>query len=266
MDESNEWDWEDMPKTTLLRKKVIGYFADNHISPKAPWWMLAHYMFWVMVLITQSYTWLMYGGWLPSVLFGLSIWLASGDLLHSGTHFAVLPNAKLNSWIGYTLGCFHHVPAVWVRQHVLGHHVFPNVEGKDPDLYHFESITFFSQLLGWRLSESSRFVKVFESWRYNLGIVMTLTGLGPLLIESLEFVCFGTLLSLWVVPHKTRVSPLRRAMALVHWALVMGLLLLVGWRHGVLTAIAPFSIHGTIYYVFSQVSHTNNESHVPGDR
>ena len=39
---------------------------------------------------------------------------------------------------------------VWYHQHVIGHHAYTNLPGRDPDLYHAPLLTRFSQDLRWR--------------------------------------------------------------------------------------------------------------------
>jgi len=34
------------------------------------------------------------------------------------------------------IGFMFATPYAWLHQHVIGHHSFPNIQGKDPDLYH----------------------------------------------------------------------------------------------------------------------------------
>ncbi len=34
------------------------------------------------------------------------------------------------------VGFLFATPYAWLHQHVIGHHSFPNIKGKDPDLYH----------------------------------------------------------------------------------------------------------------------------------
>jgi len=34
------------------------------------------------------------------------------------------------------VGFMFCTPYAWMHQHVIGHHSFPNIMGKDPDLYH----------------------------------------------------------------------------------------------------------------------------------
>ena len=34
------------------------------------------------------------------------------------------------------IGFMFSTPYAWLHQHVIGHHSFPNIIGKDPDLYH----------------------------------------------------------------------------------------------------------------------------------
>jgi fatty acid desaturase len=77
----------------------------------------------------------MRGEWYTIVTMPLAYWVWSVNIYHDATHFALSWNWKINK-IMTNIGFMFCTPYIWYHQHVIGHHIFPNIEGKDPDLYH----------------------------------------------------------------------------------------------------------------------------------
>ncbi len=257
---SCEWEWGAQPKTTEARRRVRAYFSAR--SPKAPRWVLAYYCAWAAALAGSLCAWQSRGGGAAAAaLLGLAIWYCAGDMCHSGLHYAVLARPRDNLRLGFALGWLHMIPALWFRQHVIGHHAYPNVEGRDPDLYHFQATALETHgALGWRLCEDSSWAR---RWRYGVALVAAMTGLGPLLLESIEYIAAGRYLSPYVVAPCAGALPARQRLeALAYWLAVAALIVRAAALHGPLIAVLPFATHGSLYYLFSQVSHANHASHL----
>jgi delta11-fatty-acid desaturase len=67
---------------------------------------------------------------------------------------------------------------VWYHQHVIGHHAYTNVPGRDPDLYHAPSLSRFSEDLRWRPIHSAQVWSTPFLWLFA---VPTLLLIKPLL-------------------------------------------------------------------------------------
>ena len=65
----------------------------------------------------------------------VTFWIWSVNVYHDASHFSLSKNWKINK-IAMDIGFMFSTPYAWMHQHVIGHHSFPNIEGKDPDLYH----------------------------------------------------------------------------------------------------------------------------------
>jgi len=65
----------------------------------------------------------------------VSFWVWSVNVYHDASHFSLSKNWKINK-VFMDVGFMFSTPYAWMHQHVIGHHSFPNIEGKDPDLYH----------------------------------------------------------------------------------------------------------------------------------
>jgi len=65
----------------------------------------------------------------------LAYWICGVNLFHDGSHFALSRNWLVNMAATY-FGFWFSSPLEWYHQHVIGHHAYPNVPQRDPDLYH----------------------------------------------------------------------------------------------------------------------------------
>jgi len=250
------WNWEETPFYTELRtemKKAVG--GGGRAAFKASWAHLGQYTLCMAVWLVSIKSWLC-GSWTGGVVAGLGIWYVSGDILHAATHYAVFSDPKANLLVGWVVGWLHHVPSMWIRQHVLTHHVYTNIQGRDPDLDHFRQ---FSKLkTGWRLSSLQNMRPAYHNWRLGLLPVAAMTGIGPLLGESIQALITGSYM------RSTKMKYVQNEMILTVLQLVMvgalGLLLPYVLNRSFCHMLLPYSIHGFLYYSFAAVSHTNEAS------
>lgn len=75
------------------------------------------------------------GDWRFLVLFPLTAWLVGVNTFHDATHFALTSNWRINALVPYVYPFFSS-PFVWYHQHNIGHHSYPNVSDRDPDILH----------------------------------------------------------------------------------------------------------------------------------
>jgi fatty acid desaturase/predicted heme/steroid binding protein len=129
------------PLYDTLRKRVGDYFKQNKIDPKNSWsnigrmitiyvllfslYYLAHFVNLNSVLLTA----------LAAIMYGCAQALFSMHILHDASHCAVTHSPTAWRFIGVTFdfligGSFF----AWLHQHSLGHHLYTNVRGADPDL------------------------------------------------------------------------------------------------------------------------------------
>jgi hypothetical protein len=82
--------------------------------------------------------------------------------------------------------------SIWNQQHVIGHHVHTNMDGKDPDLYHFTFLSRRYNFYGFRVTEYQRLEAMHKYWAIGLVVRSMLTTFGPsLLWDPLGFVVNG---------------------------------------------------------------------------
>jgi fatty acid desaturase len=97
-------------------------------------------------------------GWWPALLITPTIaWIWMVNFWHDAAHFAMSGNWRVNTALTYLAPWFSS-PLMWAHQHTIGHHVYTNIPGKDPDLYHAPRL--------WRLNSSLRWNAVhgMQAW------------------------------------------------------------------------------------------------------
>ena len=62
-------------------------------------------------------------------------WLLGVNTFHDGSHFSLSRNWRVNAFATY-IGYYFSSPLEWYHEHVIGHHAYPNIPNRDPDLYH----------------------------------------------------------------------------------------------------------------------------------
>lgn len=169
----------------------------------------------------------------------------------------------------------------WYHQHVIGHHIHTNMPGRDPDLYHF-AVGADAMTPGFRTSIELRtlpektFLGTSRSrwWRKGLGLRIPVSTFGISIlwdIQSLATPLFANAF-LGIVPFQM-ISDMRLSVhavgrCVVIWLTIIhpitvSLIIAASWPSGALRAflfvVAPWAIHGCLFYIFSQLSHVQHQ-------
>lgn len=75
------------------------------------------------------------GEWISLFLFPLSVWVVGVNTFHDAAHFSLHSNWRVNAFVPYVWPHFSS-PFTWYHQHNIGHHSYPNIADRDPDLLH----------------------------------------------------------------------------------------------------------------------------------
>lgn len=65
----------------------------------------------------------------------IAYWIVGVNTFHDGSHHAMSRDWRVNAIATY-VGFYFSSPLEWYHQHVIGHHAYPNIPKRDPDLYH----------------------------------------------------------------------------------------------------------------------------------
>lgn len=129
------------PLYDTLRKRVGDYLKRQSIDTKSSWsiygrvafiylaflvtYYVAHFVSFNSIFVTM----------LTAIMFGVGEALFSMHILHDASHCGISHNPTLWKWIGnsfdFFIGGSYYA---WLHQHAIGHHLYTNVRGADPDL------------------------------------------------------------------------------------------------------------------------------------
>jgi len=178
-------------------------------------------------------------------------WLATGSMLHEGSHFALSAKPWVNRFGTHCAPWL--APAwSWVVQHVVGHHAHTNVVNRDPDLYHAPQNWRYHPAVKWSPSHSNQTMTFWLIWALSTistSFLNELDGGGRYnTVVSFPRYCFWQLFMglrfsamfavLFVLPHFT--MPTHGAAVLIPLMIWTGL--------------------SFTFMCFSQVSHLDHES------
>ncbi|KAL7525987.1 hypothetical protein ACHAXR_003578 [Thalassiosira sp. AJA248-18] len=115
--------------------------------------------------------WYIHGNWAFLFITPLLAWVTMVNYWHDGLHFSLSTDWRVNAWMPYLVS-FLSSPWLWYHEHVIGHHAYPNVDHKDPDLAHAPQLMREHQSIKWRPSHvgQSRWQHVLLVWSVAVGI------------------------------------------------------------------------------------------------
>ena len=236
-------DWSAVPIYDELKEMVKTYRRLHGIKATDSPITMAWYAIIFALHYTAFTAWVLgVGGRTGAFFFGVTIWLWAADMLHSGTHYAMTYDQRLGEWLGWLGGAVFILPSAWVRQHVIGHHVHTNEFGKDPDLYMYYKDVF----------KKRPNAIYFTPWVAE--IFPSFVGTIELLLNS------KSLRNQSMSSAKSPWSPGEYSGA---WCTLLGLLgtmAYVASHSSILQSLTPFFVAGVLFYIFSQVSHINDDS------
>jgi hypothetical protein len=119
------------------------------------------------------------GSWWALVVTPVLGWVWMVNYWHDACHFALSSSWWVNAALPY-LGPWFSSPTTWYHQHVIGHHAYPNIAHKDPDLAHAPQLLREHESIRWRQLHRTQ----HHMWRIAL-VWSIAVGLGLHLAVSL---------------------------------------------------------------------------------
>ena len=164
-------------------------------------------------------------------------------------------NWRVNSLLVYIAPWFSS-PLLWYHQHVIGHHAYTNLPGKDPDLYHAPSVWRFTPEIRWRASHGWQSLTTPLLWAMG---VPTLLFIKPILALRSGF--FNR------VVHISKLPLWRIGLHALGRALVFASLYVwpfYAFPENSLKALAfsilPISVYSLWFMAWSQINHHSLEA------
>lgn len=131
----------------------------------------------IIILLTLSQIVQFYQGCWHSLFFmPLTFWIFSVNIFHDASHFGLSWNWKINRF-GTNVGFGFSAPYTWYHQHIIGHHCFPNINGKDPDLYHTPKIVRHSHDVRYRVAHLYQAFTFIFTWLFAVPLGLLYNGI-----------------------------------------------------------------------------------------
>ena len=115
------------------------------------------------------------GCWAFLFVTPLLAWVTAVNYWHDALHFGLSSDWRVNAWLPY-LFPYYSSPWTWYHEHVIGHHAYPNVEHRDPDLAHAPQLMREHDSVRWRDTHvgQSGLRRVLLVWSVALGLGLSL--------------------------------------------------------------------------------------------
>lgn len=111
------------------RRRGLGSLAAATRAPVRRWLEVAL----LGALFFTTLVFYVRGSWLALFAAPVLGWLFVANVWHDALHFAMSRDWRVNAALPYLFPWFIS-PKLWMHQHVIGHHVFPNDPLRDPDV------------------------------------------------------------------------------------------------------------------------------------
>ena len=107
------------------------------------------------------------------ITFPFFLWIYGVGFWHDASHFALFINNYLNLLTMYSLPIVSS-PSSWFHEHIIGHHVYTNIETKDPDLYHNPKYLRLSRLINWKITHKNQLYNLPLIWSFGITLGINL--------------------------------------------------------------------------------------------
>ena len=175
------------------------------------------------------------------------------NVFHDGSHFALSKYPVVNHLFTETALLFS-TPYTWYHQHIIGHHCFPNVIGKDPDLYHSTKFTRHSKDIRHRETHRNQPYTFPLLWLVGVPLGLVLRGC----LESLAGKPYNKVVKL--IPDEaahiiSRQSIIPRLIAIVALMFIAPFCYHGLTFKGLAFAILPYLVYSGHFMTCSQINH-----------
>jgi delta11-fatty-acid desaturase len=219
-------------------------------APPARW---AHF-FALLALFVLSVPPLVRGWWPALVITPTLCWVWMVNYWHDAAHFAMSASWRANALLTYAAPWFSS-PLMWYHQHVIGHHAYTNMPGRDPDLYHAPSV--------WRFSADVR-ARPVHAWQAVTTPILWLLSVPTLLmlkpLVALRRGVYNRVVVLRALP-RWRVAAHLAGRAGVFASLYVWPFFAFPGRYAKATAFAlvPIAVYSAWFMVSSQPNHHSED-------
>lgn len=251
---SNIYDW-DKTKSSQFTKalKALGKESlGNDI--KMTWFRLIELSL-IYILSISQYILFYQGYWFSVLTMPLTYWLVGVNTFHDASHFALSWNWKVNS-IMTNIGFAFTAPYTWYHQHVIGHHSFPNIPGKDPDLYHAPKVIRHSSDIKYREAHYYQIFTFIFTWL--LGVPFSLLWSG--MMQSLRRASYNRVVTFGNNKYLNPNSLIFRFVVYFIICHVLPLVIHGLSLKGIVFSVVPIYFFSLFFMISSQINHLTPET------
>ena len=200
------------------------------------------------------------GKWWSLLTTPLCAWVWLANMFHDGCHFALSTRWQVNAALPY-LTPWLSSPLTWYHQHVIGHHAYPNVDHRDPDLAHAPQLMREHISVRWRPTHrtQSTVVRVLLVWSIAVSF-------GLQLLSDLRLLLRGTYNN--VVPADPNLTKARVAahvlgrLSYLFTAFIWPWLVFDSRAKALVFSVVPPIVFSLLFMGSSQVNHlTEHTAH-----
>jgi delta11-fatty-acid desaturase len=246
---SNIYNWE-LTKSSEFTKELKS-MAQAEVGPniKCSWGRLFELIV-LFVLAASQVLQFCQGYWHSLFTMPLTYWVLGVNLFHDASHFGLSWNWRVNRLATNAGFCFS-APYTWYHQHVIGHHCFPNIMGKDPDLYHAPKVIRHSADVRYRVAHWYQTVTFVITWL--LGVPMSLIWHG--MIQSYRKPRYNRVVSFGNTKYLNPKSLIFRFFAYFVIVHVMPFVFHGVSVKGVIFAVVPIYLFSVFFMISTQINH-----------
>jgi delta11-fatty-acid desaturase len=155
------------------------------------------------------------------------------------------------------IGFMFSTPYAWMHQHVIGHHSFPNIEGKDPDLYHAPKYIRHSQDIRHKPPHKYQTITFILTWL--VGVPASLLFLG--VSQAFNKPSYNRVVT-FANSKYLNTNSLRPRLAFYTFVVHVIPFILHGITlRGLLFSIIPIYIFSVCFMISSQINHLTPHNH-----
>jgi len=200
--------------------------------------------------------------WACVPLIGFLSWYLTGNMMHDGSHNALVSTPWINRALSHAAFPYGVNVSGWTIQHVTSHHIYPNLEDHDVDLYHFDPVLILKKGVG----------TVNIVLHYIRLVLFMSTSVAHLAMVVPYGVLVGHIDPKDGRAMYDRIENIKSLRAELRWDMLaeLGMTLLFfvwcgyhnGFVNGICFQMSILTISGLFFAFFTQVSHLQEECHM----
>jgi len=249
------------PFARELRSRVRALFASEakrrgvpilQATKATPWrWMELTILLGLFVATLPAF---LRGEWWTLLATPLTYWVAGVNVFHDASHFALSRDWRVNL-VGTYYGFWFSSPFEWYHQHVIGHHAYPNIPKRDPDLYHNGTFERHTKTLRHRPMHSHQHLTFYPIWFIG---TTAMNFLKP--VQMLISGWYNRAVAMVQYPQWRVWQHVLGRVCVFCLTKVLPFLVIEDFYRALIFAIVPEGIVSVCFMISSQVNHLSHEN------